>query len=106
VILGWGTFFSPVWLLWYAVGIEVGGEGLSIFTSETRVRRLADALAIAFGAASLAFAGLIARSVAWAVWLTPVYAMWAPPVVGSYGQDLWASFKASGIATAGKDAVT
>lgn len=105
-IVDWGTFFSLVWLLWYAISIEIGGKGLSVLTPKTGVRRLADVLAIAFGAASWVFAGYISRSVGWAVLLTPVYMIWVMALIGFYGHDLWASFRSPEIGPAGKNPPT
>jgi len=106
LIVDWGTFFSLVWLLWYAVSIEVGGKGLSVLTPRTGVRRLADALAIAFGAALLIYADFATRSVYHQVWVTPVYMAWALAVTGFYGHDLWASFRTPGSGSAGKNPAT
>jgi hypothetical protein len=98
-IVNLGIFFPLVWLLWYAVGIEIGGRGLSVLTPKTGYRRLADALAMAFGL--FGFGVLISADKAagqiiyWPYWdgIVPVHLMWALAIVGFYGHDLWASFR-------------
>jgi len=82
-----------VWLVWYAVGIEISGRGQSVLTPKTRSRRAADALAMIFGAG----VGMNAHYniVPTAAWL--LYPTWGVTIIGFYGHDLWVSFRSSRI---------
>jgi hypothetical protein len=86
------VFLSLVWLLWYAVAVEIGGKGLSILTRKTGHRRVADVLAMAFGASLVPYADRITLSVYHQTWVTPVHLVWIFAIIGFYGHDLWASF--------------
>ncbi len=92
-IVDLATFFSLVWLLWYALGIEMGGKGLSVLAAKTGVRRVADVIAMGFGACLLVYADYVTRSVFHQIWVTLVHMLWALAIIGFYGHDLWASFK-------------
>jgi hypothetical protein len=91
---------SLTWLLWYLVSIEVGGKGYSLLTPKTRVRGVADVLAVAFGI-MVGAAGLDLPS-----YFLPVYArlvaapylIWGVAMVSFYGHDLWSSFRGKHLA--------
>jgi len=78
-----------VWLVWYALSIEISGGGRSVLSPKTRVRRVADALAVISGAA----VGMSAHFnlTPTAVWM--LYPIWGVAIMGFYGRDLWASFR-------------
>jgi len=90
------VFLSLVWLLWYAVAVEIGGKGLSVLTPRTGHRRIADVVVIALGAYLVVYADRITLSVYHQTWVTPVHLVWIIAIVGFYGHDLWASFRAAG----------
>jgi len=92
LIVNLTVFLSLVWLLWYAVAIEIGGKGLSVLTPRTGHRRLADVVAIALGAYLVVCADRITLSVYHQTWVTPVHLVWILGIIGFYGHDLWASF--------------
>ena len=104
VIVNFGILFALVWLLWYAVSIEIGGKGLSVLTPKTGFRRLADLLAIAFGAAgyaSLLYADQASAQIIYTPALYPIlgplHLIWALAIIGFYCHDFWVSFgKGSG----------
>ena len=100
-VLNLGTLFVLVWLLWYAVAVEITGRGVSVLTPKTGVRRLADVLAILFGASVEPYADRVIISVLnpYQRVLACVYLVWIFAIIGFYGHDLWASFKAVPSAT-------
>ena len=91
--IDFSIFLSLVWLLWYTVGTEIGGKGLSVLTPKTGVRQAADVLAIALGAAVLVYADSVATQITHETLVTPVHLTWALAIIGFYGHDLWASFR-------------
>jgi hypothetical protein len=101
-IIDWGIFLSLVWLLWYAVSIETGGKGLSVLTPKTGIRRVADVLAIAFGACLVVYADFVTRSVYHQTRISSVHLIWVLAIVGFYGHDLWASFRTKRTISAGR----
>jgi hypothetical protein len=96
----WTTIYLLlIWLLWYLVGIEVGGKGQSILTPKTGMRRLADLLLIILGVA-VALNGLSIRRESGFVapydTLEAVpYYVWGMIIVVFYAHDLWQSFGAA-----------
>jgi hypothetical protein len=93
-----GILFSLVWMCWYAASIEMGGRGLSVFTPKTGSRRLADVAAILFGASLAPYGNGVSISVLdpYQKLLGCVYLAWALVIIGFYGHDLVASFRAAG----------
>jgi hypothetical protein len=88
------TFFlSLVWLLWYAVSIEIGGKGLSVLTPKTGFRRVADTLAISLGIGVVIYADIAPAHILYKKFVSPVHLLWALTIIGFYGHDLWASFR-------------
>lgn len=86
-------FFSLVWLLWYAVSIEIGGHGLSLVMPKTGFRRLADILAMALGIGVLIYAGIAPAGMLYEKFVSPVHLLWGLTIIGFYGHDLWASLR-------------
>jgi hypothetical protein len=78
-----------VWLVWYAVSIEISGRGRSVLSPRTRVRRVADALAVIFGAAVALSGGYGLHPPA--IWM--LYLIWGVVIMGFYGRDLWVSLR-------------
>jgi hypothetical protein len=88
--------FSLIWLLWYVVSIEIGGAGQSVLTPKTRMREVADVLAIGFGAAVGVLGALYSRPVG-GTFTKPIiilpYLIWPIVIMGFYGHDLWVSVR-------------
>ena len=77
-----------VWLVWYAVSVEISGRGQSVLSPKTRVRRVADVLAVMFGSAVWLSGGYNLHPPA--IWI--LYPIWGVAIMGFYGRDLWISF--------------
>lgn len=92
-IVNLATFFSLVWLLWYAVFIETGGKGLSVLGPKTGFRRTADVWAIVLGIGVVFYAGSVHALQKYQKFISPVHLLWALTIIGFYGHDLWASFQ-------------
>jgi hypothetical protein len=92
-IVNLSVFFSLVWLLWYAVSIEIGGRGRSVLTPKTGFRRVVDVLVIAFGISLVAYADRTTVSVYYQTPVSFVHLLWVLAIMGFYGHDLWASFQ-------------
>jgi hypothetical protein len=92
-IVNLGVIFVLVWLLWYAVGTETQGRGLSVLTPKTGIRRAADVLAICFGASLLPFADRIVPGGRYWVLFSVAHLLWIVTIIGFYSHDLWASFR-------------
>lgn len=106
-ILPWGNYqqvlivqaiirLSFVWLVWYAVSIEIGGGGQSVLSCKTPIRGVIDALAAIFGAIVGLGGGFLTRHIggtnyARLVWVP--HLIWAVAIMGFYGHDLWVSFR-------------
>lgn len=97
LLLNLSIFLPLVWLLWYAVCIEAGGKGLSVLTPKTGIRRVADVLMMALGASVFFYRDSTLVSVyRYEALLGSVYLAWILLIMGFYGHDLWASFRAKG----------
>lgn len=97
LILSLSIFLPLVWLLWYALCIEAGGKGLSVLTPKTGIRRAADVLMMALGASAYFYGNSAIVSVyQYQALLWSVYSAWTLLIMGFYGHDLWASFRAKG----------
>jgi len=86
---------SLIWLLWYFVAIELGGNGQSILAPKTRMRRAVDLVALIFGVVLGCVAILVGRQFAGPPYATLVsvpYLVWGLVLIGFYGHDFWASF--------------
>lgn len=109
IVLETVVFLVLVGLLWYAVTIEIQGNGESILTARTQMRRTADVVIMLFGAL-LGIIGLVVRGQFGAVTLysnfvaVPYY-LWAFLIIGFYGHDLWVSSKPQPDMLAGLRAV-
>jgi hypothetical protein len=88
-----GVIFVLVWLLWYAVGTETRGRGLSVLTPKTGIRRTADVLAICFGASLLPYVDRIVPGGAYWMLFSVAHLLWIATIIGFYSHDLWASFR-------------
>lgn len=85
---------SLVGAVWYIVAIELGGRGQSVLTQRTGMRKVADVLAIAFGACT----GLTGLAVfyslvpsAFSYFVAALWFLWSALIVGFYAHDLWIS---------------
>jgi hypothetical protein len=97
------VYVGLVGLVWYAVSIEIYGKGKSVLTPKTGMRRLADLLAVVFGAV-LAVTGLqIHRRANGYLVSYPDYVghpdlvavlffIWGATLLAFYGHDLWVCF--------------
>jgi len=88
-------FFLLVWLLWYLVSIEIGGNGHSILTPKTGTRSVADFLLVVCGAA-VGIGGLDVRRhlglpVTYPNLVALLYFLWGAAISVFYGHDLWLS---------------
>jgi hypothetical protein len=85
---------SLIWLLWYVVSIEIDGRGHSILAPKTRMRKVADVLALAFGVVVGATGQTISSrfDVNYGRLVAAPYIIWAVVIIGFYGRDLWVSF--------------
>lgn len=91
------VYFGLVWLVWYGVSVEIRGGGQSVLASKTRMRAVADALAIVFSVAMVAYgleirSGFRAPSAYWNVVAVPYY-IWGVSVMIFYGRDLRSCFR-------------
>jgi len=83
-----------VWLLWYAVGTETRGKGLSVLTPKTGIRRTADIVAILFGASLVPYAdSIVGGGGYYTILLSCTHILWTVAIILFYGHDLWASFR-------------
>lgn len=103
------VYFGLVWLLWYAVVLEVAGRCQRVLTPRARGRGLIDTLAALFGVFVGVFAvvdnkpmGSPVRSLLVGV----TYLLWAFAIVIFYSRDLWVHFRArrkeTGLADTGR----
>lgn len=88
--------FSLIWLLWYAVSIEIGGAGQSVLTPKTRMRKVADVIAILFGAV-VGVVGVLGSRPCGSIFarlmvVLPIL-LWPLVIMGFYGHDLWVSIR-------------
>jgi hypothetical protein len=100
------VYFAFVWFLWRIVLLEISGRGQSLLTTRTRIRKLADALAIVFGAL-VAFFGIVISNQMGPGWHAALvgitYLLWAVTIIVFYGHDLWyASIGARRVLKAGE----
>ena len=97
------VYVGLVGMVWCAVSIEIHGNGKSILTSKTGVRRLADLLAVVFGGVLVITGLLIHRRISGYLVSYPDYVghpdlvavlffIWGAAVAVFYGHDLWACF--------------
>jgi|SRR5579859_951887 len=98
------VYFFLVGLLWYLMSLELRGNGQSVLTSKTRVRKTVDGLIILFGIA-LCILGVLVRGQFGAVstysnFVAIPYYIWGLAMIGFYGHDLWASFSTARPQTA------
>lgn len=95
VVVDLGVLFLLVWLLWYAVAVEITGRGLSVLSPRTGIRRVADVLAIILGAFVVPYADRVTMDVLapYQKVLACVYLLWTLAIIGFYGRDLLASFR-------------
>ncbi len=101
--IDWAVRLPLIWILWYAVAIEIHGRGRSVLASKTRSPMVADALAIAYAVIVLALGADAVRYLdpTYARLLAAPYLAWAIAIAGFYGHDLWMSFaKGRGSASA------
>jgi hypothetical protein len=89
------VYFVLVGLTWYAVGLEIGGNGQSVLTPKTGMRSVADVLAIIFGA-TLGVAGFLVRRQfgyvsTYSNLVALPYFIWGAAVAVFYGHDLYTS---------------
>ena len=91
------VFFALVGLLWYGVSVEIGGGSQSILAPKTRMRRLADLIAVGFGAGLLPLGFYSHRVLGYhsvsGNLVAMLYVLWAATIIGFYGRDLWVSFR-------------
>jgi len=90
------VYLVLVWLVWYIVSIEIGGNGQSILTPKTGKRNETDVLAIIFGGA-LGLSGLLVRRQfgyvsTYSNLVALPYFFWGATVMLFYGHDIWTSF--------------
>jgi hypothetical protein len=93
LIIERGLYFGLVWLLWYAVSIELAGDGQSVLTPKVGARRAADVLAVSFGA-MLVFIGYLVRGQfggadTYSSLIALPYLVWGAAILAFYGRDLW-----------------
>jgi hypothetical protein len=90
------VYFGLVWLLWYAVALEVAGRGQSTLTPRTGRRGLADTLSVLFGAFVGVFGVLSSNpmgSPVRSLLVGVTYLLWALAIIVFYGRDLWVHFR-------------
>jgi hypothetical protein len=85
------VYFALVGILWYIVGIELGGKGLSVLTPKTGVRRAADFLAVGLGFAVVFIALLVRRQfgpvTTYSNLVSTPYFVWGAIIIGFYAHD-------------------
>jgi hypothetical protein len=99
-------YFLLVWLLWYLVSIEIGGKGQSILTPKTRLRRVADVLAIVFGIAVGSSALPIRREFVGFTYphlMAMPYFIWGVVISVFYSHDLWVGVRGVPSGRAARD---
>jgi hypothetical protein len=83
-------------LVWYAVAIEIGGNGRSLIMPKTGVHLAADIVAVLLGFSILAPLLLVSRHLNpnfFALIIDALYVNWATAIVIFYGRDLLASIR-------------
>jgi hypothetical protein len=101
------VYFVLVWLVWYAVSIEIGGEGCSLLAPRTGIRSVADVAAMIFGAALVATGLLVRRQfgpvTTYSNLVAMPYFVWGATVAVFYAHDLRACLGTAQKESAGED---
>jgi len=85
------VYFMLIWLLWYAVCVELGGRGSSVLAQKSGMRKTADALGVVFGVAVFALGIYTHRYFHPSLYLDLIlvpHLVWGALIVWFYGRDL------------------
>ncbi len=88
------VFLALVGLLWYVVGLEIGGGGSSTILAKTRFRPIFDVLAIGFGIVLFRYADSgMEAGYYYGTGVGFIRLLWIVAIIAFYGHDLWVTVR-------------